>query len=159
VPEVARVAEPEALFGALGVSGSELPVELYDLGPRHVFVALPSFEAVAALAPDFAALARAGDFGVNAFAGQGTRWKSRMFAPRHGVLEDPATGSAAGPLALHLARHGRIAFGEEICIEQGSEIGRPSQLFARAHGSAERAERLEVGGAAVIIGRGELRVP
>ena len=39
--------------------------------------------------------------------------------------EDPATGSAAGPLAVHLARHGRIAFGDEIEIEQGVEIGRP----------------------------------
>ena len=52
-----------------------------------------------------------------------------------GVPEDPATGSAAGPLAVHLSRHGRIAFGEEIEIRQGAEIGRPSLLHARAEGS------------------------
>ena len=82
-----------------------------------------------------------------------------MFAPGGGVAEDPATGSAAGPLAVHLARHGRIGFGDEIEIAQGVEIGRPSQLFARAVGSAEELERVEVGGSAVVVARGEFRLP
>jgi trans-2,3-dihydro-3-hydroxyanthranilate isomerase len=82
-----------------------------------------------------------------------------MFAPGGGVAEDPATGSAAGPLAVHLARHGRIAFGDEIEITQGVEIGRPSKLFARVDGSADQLERVEVGGSAVILARGELRLP
>jgi trans-2,3-dihydro-3-hydroxyanthranilate isomerase len=73
------------------------------------------------------------------------------------VREDPATGSAAGPLALHLARHGRIAFGDEIEIAQGAEVGRPSTLYARADGSADGVERIEVGGSAVIVARGEFR--
>jgi trans-2,3-dihydro-3-hydroxyanthranilate isomerase len=97
--------------------------------------------------------------GINCFAGSGSRWKTRMFAPAGGVVEDPATGSAAGPLALHLARHGRIAFGEEIEISQGAEIGRPSALYARAEGTAENVERVEVGGSAVIVARGEFRLP
>jgi trans-2,3-dihydro-3-hydroxyanthranilate isomerase len=80
-----------------------------------------------------------------------------MFAPALGVNEDPATGSAAGPLALHLARHGRIAFGEEIEIGQGAEIRRPSLLRARAVGSAERVERVEVAGSAAIVARGEFQ--
>ena len=74
-----------------------------------------------------------------------------MFAPSFGVPEDPATGSAAGPLALHLARHGRIAFGVEIEIRQGEEIGRPSLLLARVVGTPERVERVEVAGSAVIL--------
>ena len=82
-----------------------------------------------------------------------------MFAPGHGIDEDPATGSAAGPCAVHLARHGRIGFGEEIEITQGVEIGRPSTLFARADGSAEKLERVEVGGTAVLVARGEFRLP
>ena len=149
--------EPQAeLFAALGIAGSELPVELYDLGIRHVYVALPSEEAVAALEPDYGALARlTGIVGVNCFAGSGTRWKTRMFAPADGVPEDPATGSAAGPLAVHLARHGRIPFGEQIEITQGVEIGRPSTLYAKVEGSAERVERVEVGGSAVVVARGE----
>jgi len=82
-----------------------------------------------------------------------------MFAPAHGVNEDPATGSAAGPLAVHLARHGRIAFGEEIEIRQGAEIDRPATLHARAEGTAERLERVTVGGCAVTVARGEFRLP
>jgi trans-2,3-dihydro-3-hydroxyanthranilate isomerase len=97
--------------------------------------------------------------GTNCFAGSGKRWKTRMFAPGGGVPEDPATGSAAGPLAVHLARHGRIGFGEEIEISQGAEIGRPSTLYATAEGSAEQVERVEVGGSAVIVARGEFRLP
>jgi trans-2,3-dihydro-3-hydroxyanthranilate isomerase len=82
-----------------------------------------------------------------------------MFAPAGGVSEDPATGSAAGPLAVHLARHGRIAFGDEIEISQGAEINRPSTLYARAEGSPEKLERVEVSGSAVTVSRGEFRLP
>jgi trans-2,3-dihydro-3-hydroxyanthranilate isomerase len=135
-------------------------VELYDNGPRHVFVALDGETAVAALQPDFQALARLLPRGTtNCFAGAGRRWKTRAFAPGAGVTEDPATGSAAGPLACHLARHGRILFGEEIEIRQGAEIGRPSVLFARADGTRDRIERVEVGGSAVTVARGEFRLP
>ena len=81
-----------------------------------------------------------------------------MFGPALGVAEDPATGSAAGPLAYHLARHRRIAFGDEIEISQGVEIGRPSTLYARAEGTADAAERIEVGGSAVVVARGELQL-
>jgi trans-2,3-dihydro-3-hydroxyanthranilate isomerase len=79
-----------------------------------------------------------------------------MFAPGSGVGEDPATGSAAGPLAVHLARHELIGFGEEIEIHQGAEVGRPSLLRARAFGTPDRIERVEVAGSAVLVGRGEL---
>jgi trans-2,3-dihydro-3-hydroxyanthranilate isomerase len=153
--------EEEALFAALGIAGSELPVEVYENGPRFVYVGLGSEDEVAALRPDFNALLDISDglVGVDCFAGSGSRWKSRMFAPGAGVVEDPATGSAAGPLAVHLARHGRIGFGEEIEISQGAEIGRPSTLYARADGSAEELERVEVGGSAVIVARGEFRLP
>jgi trans-2,3-dihydro-3-hydroxyanthranilate isomerase len=114
---------------------------------------------VSGLKPDFAALAELGELAANTFAGRGTRWKTRMFAPGGGVFEDPATGSAAGPLAIHLARHGRIAFGEEIEIHQGAEVGRPSVLYARARGSRNQIDRVEVGGSAVIVAEGEFRLP
>jgi trans-2,3-dihydro-3-hydroxyanthranilate isomerase len=81
-----------------------------------------------------------------------------MFAPGGGVPEDPATGSAAGPLACHLARHGRIAFGDEIEISQGAEIKRPSTLYARVEGSPEQISKVEVGGSAVIVARGEFKL-
>jgi trans-2,3-dihydro-3-hydroxyanthranilate isomerase len=155
VPELYERA-PD-LLRALGVQRSGLPVEAYLNGPRHVYVELASEADVAGLKPDFRAL---GDLpiAVSCFAGRGTRWKTRMFALFHGVAEDPATGSAAGPLAVHLARHGRIGFGEEIEIRQGEEIGRPSRLYARAEGTADRVERVLVGGSAVIVARGEYRL-
>src|SRR5918996_4084190 len=109
IPTVETFDRPEELLAAVGVEGSELPIELYDLGIRHVYVGLPSEEAVAALEPD-------------------------------------------------LARHGRIEFGQEIEIRQGEELGRPSTLYARVEGSAERIEKVEVGGAAVIVARGEFRL-
>ncbi len=156
VPSVAPVEDAAPLLRALGVERSALPVEVYDNGVQHVFVALETEDAVAALSPDLGVLARLLPArGANCFAGRGGRWKTRMFAPALGVAEDPATGSAAGPLAAHLVRHGRIASGQEIEIAQGAEIGRPSTLYARADGHDGRIGRVDVGGAAVIVGHGE----
>jgi trans-2,3-dihydro-3-hydroxyanthranilate isomerase len=155
-----RPYEREAeLLAALGVRGSGLPVEAYANGPLHVYVELESEAAVAALRPDMRALADLSEVAANCFSGSARRWKTRMFAPADGVPEDPATGSAAGPLAAHLSRHGRISFGEQIEIRQGVEVGRPSVLFARADGTSERIERIEVGGPAVIVARGEFSLP
>jgi trans-2,3-dihydro-3-hydroxyanthranilate isomerase len=142
------------LLSLLGVEKSGLPVELYRQGPGHVYIELDSPEAVAALRPDTDALLQLSPYGTVCFARDGEGWKARVFVPAHGVGEDPATGSAAGPLALHLARHGRIGFGDEIEIHQGAEIGRPSTLFA----VARSPEEVEVGGSAVIVARGEFRL-
>ncbi len=159
IPTWQPAAAADELLALLGLTASGLPIEFYDLGPGHVYVELESADAVAALSPDFGALGRLTAAGVYCFARDGERWKTRMFAPRQGVAEDPATGSAAGPLAIHLARHGRIAFGEEIEIVQGVEIGRPSRLFAVVEGSAERIEQVRVGGSAVLVARGEFSLP
>ncbi len=159
LPKWQSVANADEITAALGITSSGLPVERYDLGPGHVYFELGSPDEVAALAPNATALVKATEDGVNTFARDGSGWKTRMFAPADGVFEDPATGSAAGPLAVHLARHGRIAFGEEIEISQGAEIGRPSTLFAVAEGTADKLERVRVGGSAVIVARGEFTLP
>jgi trans-2,3-dihydro-3-hydroxyanthranilate isomerase len=52
-----------------------------------------------------------------------------------------------------------VPWGEEIVVEQGTEIGRPSTLYARADGSDEGIDSVEVGGSAVVVARGEFRVP
>jgi trans-2,3-dihydro-3-hydroxyanthranilate isomerase len=145
------------LLDALGVASSLLPVEVYSNGPRHVYVRLASEEAVAALKPDLAALTDL-NIAANCFAGRGRCWKTRMFAPALGVPEDPATGSAAGPLAVHLARHGQTTFGEEIEIRQGAEIGRPSLLYATATGEGDQIDSVEVGGMAMIVAEGRFRI-
>jgi trans-2,3-dihydro-3-hydroxyanthranilate isomerase len=157
IPKYEAFAEAEAVERLLGIR-SQLPVELYHQGPGFAYFTLENEDAVAALAPDFGALGEITDYGISCLAGSGTRWKTRMFAPASGVTEDPATGSAAGPLAMHLARHGRIGFDELIEITQGDEIGRPSKLYARVEGSADRVETIEVGGSAVIVARGEFKI-
>jgi trans-2,3-dihydro-3-hydroxyanthranilate isomerase len=160
IPTWEPFAEEAELLSALGVAGSELPVELYDNGARHAFVALPSVEALVAIRPDDGRLAALmQERGAYCFARDGARWKARLFDPGMGIPEDPATGSAAGPLAVHLGRHGLVPFGEEIEIAQGAEILRPSRLWARAEGTAEALERVEVAGAAVLVARGEFRLP
>ena len=161
IPTVEPYEDSEELLAALGVAESKLPIEVYDNGLRHVYVCLGSENEVAAVRPDFGRLAERNGavLTTSCFAGSGRRWKTRMFAPGGGVPEDPATGSAAGPLALHVARHGLVPFGEEIEISQGAEIGRPSKLYARVEGSAEQVERVEVGGSAVVVARGEFRLP
>jgi trans-2,3-dihydro-3-hydroxyanthranilate isomerase len=156
VPNVEPYPEEERLLAALGVERSLLPVETYDNGARPTYVVLPSEDDVAALRPDVATL-DALEIMASCVAGSGSRWKMRMFAPYGGVPEDPATGSAAGPLACHLCRHGLIDWGAEIEITQGVEIGRPSTLFARATGRDDAIERVEVGGRAVVVARGEYR--
>ena len=144
------------LLAALGVASSDLPVEVYDNGPHHAFVTLSSPEEVAALKPDLRRLAALPPLtGVSCFAAQGTTCKTRMFGPWVGVPEDPATGSAAGPLAVHLVRHGRLEPGQELEISQGAEIGRPSRLLARVTGRPEAIEQVQVAGQAVVVGRGE----
>jgi trans-2,3-dihydro-3-hydroxyanthranilate isomerase len=159
IPVLEPFEHEAELLAALGLAGrGDLPIEAYRNGPAHVYVELASREAVAELSPDLGALLRLGVYGVSCFAGSGQRWKNRMFGPALGVPEDPATGSAAGPLAVHLVRHGRIEPGSEIEIEQGVEIGRPSILHARAEGSPERIDRVVVGGSAVIVARGEYRL-
>ena len=157
VPRWRSYERADELLSVLGVE-SQSPVDWYDLGPSFVYIALESPDEVAALKPNFQELADF-DSGIYCFAPLDGRWKARMFAPGSGVAEDPATGSAAGPLAVHLLRHGRIASGEEIEIEQGAELRRPSRLYARATGTAAEIERVEVGGSAVVVARGEFRLP
>jgi trans-2,3-dihydro-3-hydroxyanthranilate isomerase len=147
------------LFAALGVGGSALPVEVYDNGVQHLYVVLGTIDEVSALRPDGGRLAAAvGNTGVNCIAGSGIAWRSRMFGIGLGVVEDPATGSAAGPLTVHLARHGRIAWGEEITITQGVEMQRPSTLYAVAHGSESSIGAVEVAGDTVVVGRGSFEL-
>jgi trans-2,3-dihydro-3-hydroxyanthranilate isomerase len=158
-PTLEPFADAPALLAALHLERSELPLtELYVNGPRNAYVALPSEDAVIALAPDLEALRAVGAINVSCFAVTGMRVKTRVFAPSLGVAEDPATGSAAGPLALHLARHGAIEWGQEIEISQGAEINRPSRLYARVTGSADAILRIEVAGAAVVVARGEFEL-
>lgn len=153
VPTSCSVAE--RLEQVLDVTAT-LPIELYDNGMRHAMVTVSSPAVVEELAPDLRQLGELPVDCTSVFAGEGTDYKTRMFAPAQGVAEDPATGSAAGPLAWHLVRHERLGSGTTVRIAQGAELGRPSTLFARVEGPPAAPEAIVVGGAAVVVGRGEL---
>jgi len=158
IPTFEPFPEVDRLVAALGGARPVLPVERYDNGPLHTIVVLDSPDTVGALQPDLPALA-ALEVSVSCCAGSGVEWKSRMFAPwLGGPPEDPATGSAAGPLVCHLCRHGLVPWGTEITISQGVEIGRPSTLHARAESRGGVIDRVEVGGRAVVVARGEFRI-
>ncbi|MFI2651418.1 PhzF family phenazine biosynthesis protein [Micromonospora fulviviridis] len=146
------------LAGGLGVSPAEPTVYAYRNGPRHVLFPVRDIEELSRLQPDLRVLSTLPDMSAFCFAGHGTHWRARMFSPAYGVAEDAATGSAAGPLAVHLARHGRIGYGKQIEIRQGVEMGRPSTMLATAWGHGDRFEAVEVAGAAVIVGRGEFLI-
>jgi trans-2,3-dihydro-3-hydroxyanthranilate isomerase len=85
---------------------------------------------------------------------------SRMFAPGIGILEDPATGSAAGPLGCYLVSHGVIppANAATIVNLQGVRMGRPSVIHMAIAGDATAITRVRVGGEAVLAGEGTLYV-
>jgi trans-2,3-dihydro-3-hydroxyanthranilate isomerase len=152
-------AGAEELIEALGVKESILPIEVYDNGVRHVYVTLSSFAEVAELKPDLGWVdVILGEVYANVCAVEDGAVKTRSFGPRIAVGEDAATGSAAGPLAVHLARHGRIPWGEDVVISQGAEIGRPSTLYAAAYGSADDLSGVDVGGSAVVVARGEFGI-
>ena len=154
VPRIEPVERPERVLAAVGAARSLLPVELYDNGARHLVLLVEERE-LGALRPDREAIAELAVTGVNCVAKTSDAWRSRMFW-EHG--EDPATGSAAGPIACHLARHGLVPWGDEIVIAQGVEMGRPSTLHARAEGGEGAITAVEVGGSAVVVARGEFRV-
>jgi trans-2,3-dihydro-3-hydroxyanthranilate isomerase len=83
---------------------------------------------------------------------------ARMFAPERGIVEDPATGSATGPLAAYMIRHGLTAArdGARFVSEQGTQMGRRSFLHVRIVG--ERGQGgIEVGGNVVAVAEGTLR--
>ncbi len=92
-------------------------------------------------------------------ADDGTRLRARMFAPLSGTFEDPATGSASAALAAFLATldprpDGEVAF----AIEQGVEMGRPSEIALRVQKSQGEARRVDISGRCVEVMKGDLAV-
>jgi trans-2,3-dihydro-3-hydroxyanthranilate isomerase len=76
---------------------------------------------------------------------------ARFFNPMVGLWEDPATGTAAGPLASHLVLHGIVTDGSRILIEQGHSMGRPSRIELSVQG-----DHVTIAGAAVLVAEGTL---
>jgi trans-2,3-dihydro-3-hydroxyanthranilate isomerase len=143
-----------ACAAAVSLSESELvaPCEIFSAGNPTLFIAVRDAETVDRAAADPAALARllraaAAPVLVFVFAPRASGAYSRMFAPHLGVAEDPATGSATGPLAAFMMKRGLVsrADGTRFVSEQGRAMGRRSFLHVAIHGEGGR-DGVEVGG-------------
>jgi trans-2,3-dihydro-3-hydroxyanthranilate isomerase len=167
--------DADRLASALGLAPDDfddtLPIERAIVGVNHVLVPIRSLEAIgrAHSTPDLLEALNLPNEHPGCFlftldrAEGGADIHGRMFAPAMGIGEDPATGSAAGPLGVYLLRHGRLTPDEtgqtRARLEQGIEMGRPSTLDIAITGSAENIEDVRVGGASVLVAEGELLLP
>ena len=141
------------------------PVQALSSGLPFLFVALNTLDAIkrASLRSDvwsrLLADADAKQVFLTTLETQyaGSTVHSRMFAPALGIGEDPATGSASGPLAAWLLRYGLID-GDEMISEQGIEMGRPSFVRVRVEREAGEMRGLLVGGDCVYMGHGMLNI-
>ncbi len=158
---------------ALGVdvsalAKSALPAQVVSTGLAHLMVPLPDLDTAGRLRPNFssldALLQASGALGCFAFCLQATApdtlAHARMFAPGDGVPEDPATGSAAGPLGAYLAAHGVLSKSQTtFVLEQGIEMGRPSRMWVEViRDAAGMPTTLRVGGTTVPVIRGTIEV-
>ena len=155
----------ERAAAVLGLDPDELHDDLepvpVDTGLAYTIIPLKSQRALAHVALDLSLLdAFERDHAEAypcAFTGQETPWvEARGLFPLSGIPEDPATGSAAGPLAAYMARAGLLPPGERRVVLQGAAIGRPSLLTVAVTGTADRIDDVLVGGLVQPILRGEL---
>ncbi len=154
---------------ALGLDERDVlpaPVCTGSTGIAFLYVPLRDRAAVDRAAADAAALARVLDggdvVGAFLFAPDGpARVYSRMFAPSSGIPEDPATGSASGPLIAYLVAHGLVPATDPVRIvsEQGTKMRRQSFVHVTARVRDGRAAEIRVGGAVVPVLDGRLAVP
>jgi trans-2,3-dihydro-3-hydroxyanthranilate isomerase len=152
---------------ALGLDRSDieatgLPVEQVSCGVPYVIVPLATRAAVDKAVPD----ARHLDFEAYLFtldrsgaADRATTY-SRMFAPQFGIIEDPATGSASGPLGCYLVEHSLISrdSARALLNLQGVKLGRPSWIHMSVESAKGTISHVRVGGTAVFVAEGVMEV-
>ncbi len=151
IADSASVAEAVGLLEADLAPG--LPIQEVSCGVPYVLIPLRDRERVDRAVPGVSA-----PVAVLLFARETqTMTYSRMFAPRLGVVEDPATGSAAGPLGCYLVEH-RLVSGDDalqIVNIQGVKMARDSRIHIAITVSPGDITDVRVGGAAVLVARGE----
>jgi trans-2,3-dihydro-3-hydroxyanthranilate isomerase len=168
-----RIDDIQAVAAALGVEVSAidatgLPVQQVSCGAPFLMVPLASRAAVDRARLDRAAMGALIDRyglvrrGVMVFstesAGDGATAYSRMFG--FGVVEDPATGNSSGPLGSYMVHHGLVSPGDarHMRSRQGVAMGRPSWVHISVEAEGERISRVRVGGGAVTVGSGSVRL-
>jgi len=155
------------------IRSTNLPIQQVSCGVPFVMVPVATRAAVDAATPDpraFDALARKAaqpHFSVYLFStapapvghNDATVY-TRMFAPGMGVYEDPATGSASGPLGCYLVKHSVIPAQQagSMLNLQGVKLGRPSWIHIGIDVAAGDISRVRVGGASVFVAEGAMEV-
>jgi trans-2,3-dihydro-3-hydroxyanthranilate isomerase len=167
------VTQRAACADALGLKPEDLsdtlPVQEVSCGVAYLLVALRDHEAVDRAVTDPAGFSRLCaacglDLPIFLFSVGGPspddEVYGRMFAPDFGIIEDPATGSAAGPVGCYVVHHGAVTSdpARPIQISQGVKMGRPSRIYVSVEGEPKSISGVRVGGTAVLVGRGELLV-
>jgi trans-2,3-dihydro-3-hydroxyanthranilate isomerase len=147
---------------------ARLPVQVVSTGLEHLLVPVPDLGTMQRLRPNPAVLEAiledCGALGCFVFCRQAISRTAfahaRMFAPGAGVPEDPATGSAAGPLGAYLTVHRALPPAQRsFVIEQGFEMGRPSQIWVEVGQDAEgMPTTIRVGGTTVPVIRGTIQI-
>jgi trans-2,3-dihydro-3-hydroxyanthranilate isomerase len=161
LPDFARIAE------SLGLKPGDLMDTavtggVWTAGVPYAVVPLRNGEALQSITLDPAALSDLFEAGVLCVVKASetehtTDWRMRMFAPHLGLLEDPATGSAAAAFAGLIAEQGGLGDGEHsVSLYQGVEMGRPSHIRLRLRIEASRLTELMIGGDAVKVAEGTL---
>ena len=180
-PDFVWMAHREPEFGAkrrdrgriaktLGINSADirddLPIQIASTGFPFIFVPIRTLDALAKCAPNapaLAALFKPGEqilpiymFVANESGEFAPR--SRMFAPFTGVSEDPATGSASAPFGAYAATYGLInpAPKASFVIQQGVEMGRPSEIHVEVARKDSGGFAIRIGGRCAIVGEGSM---
>lgn len=153
-----RTVPAETIAAPLALqTGDVRDARVISTGTPHLLVPATDRAAVDRAAPHAPALkhvlAEAGAEGCYLYATDGPEPYARFFNPTVGLWEDPATGTAAGPLAWWLVETGALA-GPDVAIEQGHAMGRPSRLRLRIEGT-----RVTLSGGAVLAAEGQIHIP
>jgi trans-2,3-dihydro-3-hydroxyanthranilate isomerase len=160
-----------AVAAALGLEEKDLmpdrPVREITCGVPYLMAPIRSCEAVDRAVSDASAFRRfTATTGINlpmfffamSQSGSAETVHSRMFAPEFGIVEDPATGSASGPLGCYLLRHGLLSAdaATRIVSLQGAAMGRPSRIHIDISSRGGEITQVKVGGRAVLGASGEM---
>ncbi len=171
----AVIDNAQAVAAMLGLDEKDirhpgLPIQEVSCGVPFLFVPLATRAAVDRAVADRAAISRlCRDSGLEERAvfvfspergADDATVYSRMFAPVFGIYEDPATGSASGPLGSYLVRHGVVPRdrADRILSFQGAAMGRPSLIHIDIGTKGDEITRVRVGGESVLVAEGEIIV-
>lgn len=168
---VTAIDELYLIAGALGIpkhviADAKWPLQVVSTGLPVLIVPVRTLTAARSITPDASAIIKVCErFGANGIMVFTTvtvesfaSVHARMFAPKIGILEDPATGSAGGALGAYLVHNGVVEVGPttEILIEQGYEIDRPSRILVQVESEDDVIQGVTVGGQCVLVVEGTL---